>query len=127
MFLNAGMLFGAQNIALISDDGSTVNKKLRIVFDDLHRITYKNCFTRFRLAQMEQTADKNRKSTRSNLELKFKPLVIHNGFVHGSCDSLVDDHDDAPQLVAEAVSEKKIVQSQTCFEKTRVSPVTSFF
>jgi hypothetical protein len=101
------------------------------MFDDLHRITYKNCFTRFRLAQMEQTADKNRKSTRSNLELKFKPLVIHNGFVHGSCDSLVDDHDvnhdDAPQLVAEAVSEKKFVQSQTRFEKTRVSPVKSFF
>ena len=97
------------------------------MFDDLHRITYKNCFTRFRLAQMEQTADKNRKSTRSNLELKFKPLVIHNGLVHGSCDSLVDDHDDAPQLVAEAVSEKKIVQSQTRFEKTPVSLVKSFF
>ena len=95
--------------------------------DDLHRITYKNCFTRFRLAQMEQTADKNRKSTRSNLELKFKPLVIHNGFVHGSCDSLVDDHDDAPQLVAEAVSEKTFVQSQTRFRKTRVSLVKSFF
>ena len=76
---------------------------------------------------MGQLVDKNRKSTRSNLELKFKPLVTHNGFVHGSCDSLVDDHDDAPQLVAEAVSEKKIVQSQTRFEKTRVSPVKSFF
>ena len=53
--------------------------------------------------------------------------MIHNGFVYGSCESLVDDHDDAPQLVAEAVSEKKIVQSQTRFEKTRVSPVKSFF
>ena len=85
-------------MSAISDDGSTVNKKLRIVFDDLHRITYKNCFTRFRLAQMEQTADKNRKSTRSNLELKFKPLVTHNGFVHGSCDSLVDDQLDRAGL-----------------------------
>jgi len=37
-----------------------------VMSDDLHRITYKNCFTRFRLAQIEQMADKNRKSTRSN-------------------------------------------------------------
>ena len=104
-----------------------VNKNSRIMFDNLHRITYKNCFTRFRLAQMEQTADKNRKSTRSNLELKFKPLVIHNGFDHGSCDSLVDDHDEAPQFVTEAVSEKTFFQSQTRFGKTRVSLVKSFF
>ena len=38
-----------------------------------------------------------------------------------------DDDDDAPQLVTEAVSEKTFVQSQTRFEKTRVSLVKSFF
>ena len=36
-------------------------------------------------------------------------------------------HDDAPQLVTEAVSEKTFVQSQTRFRKTRVSLVKSFF
>ena len=41
--------------------------------------------------------------------------------------SLVDDHDDAPQLVTEAVSEKTFVESQTRFRKTRVSLVKSFF